>query len=741
MQGNSINNIFKKIILESSEMVFLANDFYPYEIFYTNESFEENIGHSLKDKTLIQLGIDVNSFLFKEQILFEFEGSKYEFSFEQPQDNSSNYYLFYKGKTITTNGLPTQEELLQLLNDAQEAYVVAKPDGEVCFSNKKALSLFGFSQDEKLYHLRETGFLFSDRNLWREWLKLGKEQLKTASLVSGKENELILEINATPADLDNNELILLSFKDISDKVALEKNLEESSQFLKNLTDQVPGGLYQMVLDQEGKMSFSFLSKGIATILGMSPEEITSFSDISSAIAKVHPMDLGQVVMSSVSSAKTLQPWQCQFRVKRGDSEDYHWVLGAARPEVLSNGDMVWYGYLTDITAQKEFETQLDDSRKAAEKANQVKSEFLSMISHELRTPLNAISGSTYSLMQDNPQHHQKDALTTINFAVENLITMINDLLDFQKIEAGKLKIEKAPLLLDSLVNQIIQGLSFHAKDTKNTLALEMDEGLDILVNADKTRLAQVLNNLITNALKFTRDGKVEVKVKLIDKMDSRAKVYFQVKDSGIGIAPEDQERIFNDFDQVKPTFSTKYGGTGLGLSITRKLLNLMGSEIHLKSKVGEGSEFSFELELDVMNQPLSDPGKVGLIPSTISSLHLLLAEDNDVNALVLGKIIKKWGYSFERVHNGREAVEAVKKTDFDCILMDIQMPEMDGFEATAAIKKFSDLPVIALTAAAKLEIMDRINEYGFDGFVAKPIDASELLKVIREAILERNQSA
>ena len=741
MQGNSINNIFKKIILESSEMVFLANDTYPYGIFYTNESFEESIGHSLKDKSLIGLGIDVNSFLFKEQIQFEFEENEFEFSFDQPQDNSSNYYLFYKGKTVRSKGLPTQGELLQLLNDAQEAYVVARPDGEVCFCNKKALTLFGFAKEEKLYHLRETGFLFKDRNLWREWLRSGQGQLNTASLLRGDDKSVILEISATPAEMDNQQLVLLSFKDISEKVALEKSLEESSEFLKNLTDQVPGGLYQMVLDQEGKMSFSFLSKGIGTILGMTPAEITGFSDISSAITKVHPMDLAQVVMGSVTSAKTLQPWQCQFRVKSGDSEDYHWVLGAARPEVLSNGDMVWYGYLTDITDQKRFETQLDDSRKAAEKANQIKSEFLSMISHELRTPLNAISGSTYSLMQDNPLHHQKETLNTINFAVENLITMINDLLDFQKIEAGKLKIEKAPLVLDSLVNQIIQGLSFHARDTKNILSLEMDEGLDILVNADKTRLAQILNNLITNALKFTKEGRVEVKVELRERQDSKARVYFEVKDTGIGIAPEDQERIFNDFDQVKPTFSTKYGGTGLGLSITRKLLNLMGSEIHLQSQVGVGSEFSFELELDVMAKALTDPGKVNLLPNNISSLHLLLAEDNDVNALVLGKIIKKWGYTFERVHNGREALDAVKKSDYDCILMDIQMPAMDGFEATEAIKKFSDIPIIALTAAAKLEIMDRINECRFDGFVAKPIDASELLKVIREAILERNQSA
>lgn len=189
----------------------------------------------------------------------------------------------------------------------------------------------------------------------------------------------------------------------------------------------------MVLNAEGQMNFSFLSKGINSVLGLSPQEIQDFSDISSAISKVHPQDLPQVIMSSVASARKLEPWQCQFRVKSGENnQDYRWVLGAARPQALENGDMVWYGYLTDISKQKEFEAKLDEARMAAEKANQIKSDFLSMISHELRTPLNAISGSVYSLFHDEHTENQKSALNTINFAVDNLIIMINDLLDFQK---------------------------------------------------------------------------------------------------------------------------------------------------------------------------------------------------------------------------------------------------------------------------------------------------------------------
>ena len=977
MQDRGINSTFKKIIYESSEMVFLADDTYPYSIFYGNESFENQIGDSLEDRSLVGLGLDITAYLFKEELILTHGPKDFSFHLELPQESGSNYYLFYKGKEIKTHGLPSKkeaykffssdldliaigkndfltyvnpsvsavlgyspEEILHtnlcpflseedlpqiqtlwkslkeggntathilefksknfgfkslecsirfdsnlffviardvtqrekssldaeiheqllayssgysipakwkyfpesgiieieadslkslpiiskevvgeneiaeklkerlekvigleslednrisgvlelvpgiqidfsgfrsqadesvfhgviwdksgvkhlqnelelqktLFEESPEAMLAVDFEGNILFCNQASLKILGIQERKDFKYLSDLHVHFEEGKTWMDWLKIPSEDKHVTRfstlLLNDKGKQLTLEVSAKRILMQEKELVLLSFRNISEKITLEKTLEESSDFLMNLTEQVPGGLYQMVLNSEGQMNFSFLSKGINTVLGLTQEEVLDFKDISVAIAKVHPLDLPQVIMSSVASARKLEPWQCQFRVKSdGGSEPYRWVLGAARPQSLENGDMVWYGYLTDISRQKEFESKLDEARKTAEKANQIKSDFLSMISHELRTPLNAISGTVYSLFQENPTENQKTALKTINFAVDNLIIMINDLLDFQKIEAGKLTIEQNPFNLQELLDQIMKGLSFHAKDSQNKLELHLSKGIDTWVNGDKTRLSQILNNLITNALKFTSHGNVDVRVDLVSQNAGKVKVYFEVKDTGIGIAPENQDKIFNDFDQVKPTFSTKYGGTGLGLSITKKLLALMGGKISLESEVGKGSKFFFELEFD---QVTDIPQSFTPNPSSSQSfegLHLLMAEDNDVNALVLGKIIKKWGYTFDRAMNGLEAVEAAKTGNYDCILMDIQMPEMDGFEATIEIKKFSDRPVIALTAAAKLEIMEKIQECGFEGFVAKPIDAAELLKRIKEVIQEKNHNS
>ena len=980
MKERGINNTFKKIIYETSEMVFLADDTYPYNIFYTNESFDKIIGEKLGDKTLVGLGLDINSYIFSEEMIISFLDQEFVFNIELPQDNGSNYFLFYKGKEMRATGMPSNKETGEFFKHAHDLIGIGQENFLTWISNSSK-EVLGYAPEEmtnvelcQFFHPEDlpqvqqllSGFktgisyghfearMLSKRGIfiWIDWhvnymdgvfyalgrdttaerhakegmawkneltklseivsksgvweitmsenrmtlsegfcaifeleqsnhlsieeainffsqefrpilqksltelmaigkdfdlrLKIitkkgkekwvrvkGKSQLKehNVSKVFGtirdisEENDLLnelglykemfdhspesilisdisgkimftnqeanqklgivgnsgksykigdfdsrflevdawenhirqlaneknlmyktqytkqdkagihMEVNCSLVEISQDKFVVSFARDISERVDLEQTLRESSDFLLHLTEQVPGALYQFVLDKEGEMKFSYLSPGIKDLLGIKESELKDFSDISFAINKVHPDDIALVLTSTVTSARTLRPWNCQFRVKEPLNGQFKWVFGAAKPEQLESGDVVWYGYLTDISNQKRFEENLKNAREQAERASQIKSEFLSMISHELRTPLNAISGSVYTLLQDDHTSYQASALNTINFAVDNLIVMINDLLDYQKIEAGKLTLEYNPMNLKEVVNQVVKGLEFHAKDSRNKLILNIQEELNQEVKGDKVRLAQILNNLITNALKFTNNGEVEIEIRVNEIINEKIRVYFSVKDSGIGIAKEHQSRIFNQFDQIQHSFSKKYGGTGLGLSITKRLLEQMDSQIGLDSELGIGSTFFFEIVFEKTKKLfVPAPQKENAALLQFNSIKILMAEDNDVNALVLGKIIKKWGIDYDRVNNGKEAVDAVKNVKYDCVLMDIQMPVMDGFEATKLIKSISTVPVLALSAAAKQDLIEKIDQGGFTGYVSKPIDASELLKKIKEAL-------
>jgi signal transduction histidine kinase/CheY-like chemotaxis protein len=639
MNQEGVSSLFQKIVNESSEMVFLAESGYPYSILYANESFEKNLGTTLKDRSLTGLNVNFHTDLIRGELKIVHQQKSFIFHCDSVADSDIRRILFYGGKE---------------------------------------------SEDDAVH------------------------------------------LAVTEAGI------------ISDAAATALKKDTCGNAIKSLLENVPAALFRLTIDAaDGQIHSPFFSEGFQSILGLSQatlREITNFSDL---LPMVHPQDLPQVVNSASKAASSLQIWRCQFRLLAGkERQSYRWVSIAARPQTLGVGEMIWYGAISDISIQKEVDAKLEEARFAAEKANRVKSDFLSMISHELRTPLNAISGSVYSLFLEDPTETQKSALNTINFAVDNLLNMINDLLDFQKVEAGKLTLEDQSLNLSELMVQVIKGLSFHAKDTKNALQLHLSDGLDSLVRGDKTRLTQVMNNLITNALKFTKQGKVEVSVGVVSQSSEKVRVHFSVSDTGIGIAPEHKQQIFNDFDQVRPSFHSKYGGTGLGLPITKRLLELMGGKIAVDSELGKGSRFYFDLEFDkVQHKPVNvDP-----LPSydITEHHHLLIAEDNEVNSLVLGKIIRKWGYTFHRVSNGQEAVRAAQSSRFDCILMDIQMPGMDGLTAAQEIKKFSDTPIIALTASAELDLLERVDHWVFDGFVAKPIDPSILQQKVIESFKEK----
>lgn len=501
------------------------------------------------------------------------------------------------------------------------------------------------------------------------------------------------------------------------------------QFFKLLNEKVPSANFQLVLDGDGKMCFSYLSDRVKKMFKLEAdgEEITSLDYL---LSKVHPMDVGKVLKSIVHSARVKGHWECVFRISVRENAEPLWVLGRAIPEHESD-NLYWYGSIVDVSVLKRREMELEKAKLDAEASGKVKSDFISTIIHEIRTPLNAISGSVFSLYEEGYAAGQKPLLNNISFATDSLIIMVNDLLDFQKTEAGKIQLEYKPFNLRELLEQVIGGLKYQAHESKNSLNLIASGHLDLRVVGDRLRLAQVLNNLISNGLKFTNQGRVDVTATIAAETDMDVRVYFEVKDTGIGIARENLQKVFNEFEQVTQSFDVKYGGTGLGMPITKKLLQLMGSEIQVESEEGKGSTFFFELSF--MKPVASEVGAL-VYPETLKSqvhnlpvgLKVLLAEDNDVNAIVVLKIIKRWGMVCERVCDGQEAVELAKRNDYDLVLMDVQMPILDGCQAAKRIKEHSSVPIIALTAASKSECCSKHDMAFLDAFVSKPINAADL---------------
>ncbi|MDB4901416.1 MAG: response regulator [Mucilaginibacter sp.] len=396
------------------------------------------------------------------------------------------------------------------------------------------------------------------------------------------------------------------------------------------------------------------------------------------------------------------------------------------------------GFLQDqISKAKELEAQLILSKDLAERAATAKSQFLSTMSHEIRTPMNAVIGFTHLLLQLDPRPEQTEYLKLLKFSAENLLVLINDILDFSKIEAGKIEFEEADFQIKELISNVRLALLQKAKEKDIGLKLLIDEELPNVVKGDPVRLGQILTNLISNAVKFTKEGKVTIIASLHEKLDDHTIIDFEVTDTGIGIAADKLENIFESFTQGAAETTRQYGGTGLGLTITKRLLGLMGSEIKVKSELGKGSVFYFRLSLkngstkfitDSFSQPLVEQ-------KSLKGVKILIVEDNQINVILAKQFMKMWDIECDVAENGNIALTLVQTNDYQIVLMDLQMPEMDGYETTIAIRelsgeKFKKLPIIALTASAMLDIKDRAFVVGMNDYISKPFNPNDLYRKI-----------
>jgi len=534
------------------------------------------------------------------------------------------------------------------------------------------------------------------------------------------------------------------FNDITSRKQMEAELRKREELFRRLTDDTPAMLWM----SDANLRCYHFNKSSLAFTGRTLEEELGLGWLNA----VHPDDREDCLRACERGFATRRTFKLMYRLRRRDGE-YRVIEDICSPRFDPTGEFSGYiGACTDITDQLNTETELRNALEAARDANQAKSTFLAMMSHEIRTPLHSIIGFTHLLLDSGISTEHRNLVSPILSGGEMLLAVINDILDYSKIEAGEVELERLQCSLPQCIEEVSALFSAKAQEKNLNFHSTLCSDVPERVTGDLNRLRQILMNLLSNAVKFTSQGKVTVSVSGEGCSENRNVIHFIIQDTGIGFSKEKATHLFQPFRQLDASTTRKFGGTGLGLAICKRLVDAMKGRIYVESEPGVGSTFHLFLPFDLATADVPAPPTSRLFspqnptmrPITILSpaaqaLRILIAEDNETNRRLIAQLLKRMGIDTPTlVEDGRAAVRACLSGNFDLVLMDCQMPGMDGYEATRRLRENSDLrklTIVALTAAALDGDKEKALQAGMNDYLTKPIRAELLAEVIERVAL------
>ncbi len=638
----------------------------------------------------------------------------------------------------------SEEKFKTIFNKANDEIIYVDINGVVIDVNKKMEDIFGYARNE-IIGKNITDFEIFTPEAWEKNMELfndvinGKPTRLIEYEVRRKDGlKLFVEANATVIKKDGKPVgIITIIRDITERRKMEQALRESEGLYNNVFESISDGI--LVLDPD--FYYTYWNKGMEEISGVSRDDVINSGD---QVWEVFPdlFDDSMREMLNKAMRGDVVEREAQYTIKNGRATFSSELYSPLRSTTGEIRGIV--GVIRDITEQKNTEAALKKAKEDAEAATIAKSEFLANMSHEIRTPMNGVIGMTNLIIETRLNKEQREYAQTIKKSADSLLDVINDILDFSKIEAGQLSLERIDFDLRKIMEGITDLLAIRAHNKGLKFAFLMDNKVPSFVKGDPGRLKQILINLAGNAIKFTEIGEVIVRVTASKETEKNVTLSFAVSDTGIGIPENMIEGLFESFSQVDASMTRKYGGTGLGLAISKQLAELMGGNIGIESKVGEGSVFRFEVVLK-KQENVTESLEEDLRVQEIKGENILVVDDNEINRMVLKEQLKSWECRFDEAIDGilaldklRNAVEA--GDPFSIALIDMQMPNMGGQTLGQKIKSnplLKDMTMVMLTSIGQRGDAEMMREIGYADFLTKPIKPSKLFDCLTTVLCKK----